>query len=35
MDIVKDQGDEAIYDKLDSSYPSEDDEYEVYVSLSF
>lgn len=33
MDIVKDQGDEALYDKLDSSYPSEDEESEVCVYL--
>ncbi|KAF3456866.1 hypothetical protein FNV43_RR01520 [Rhamnella rubrinervis] len=28
MAIVKDRGDEALYEKLDSSYPSEDDESE-------
>ncbi|XP_015887836.3 CRM-domain containing factor CFM3A, chloroplastic/mitochondrial [Ziziphus jujuba] len=28
MDTVKDRGDEALYDKLDSSYPSEDEESE-------
>lgn len=33
MDTVKDRGDEALYDKLDSSYPSEDEESEVCVDF--
>lgn len=33
MDVVKDRGDEALYDTLDSSYPSEDDESEVCVGF--
>lgn len=28
MDVVKDQGDEALYDKLDSAYPSDDEDTE-------
>ena len=27
--MIKDQGDEALYDKLDSAYPTEDEESEV------
>lgn len=26
MDVVKDQGDEVFYDKLDSAYPTDDEE---------
>ncbi|KAL5139139.1 CRM-domain containing factor CFM3A, chloroplastic/mitochondrial [Glycine soja] len=29
MENVKDKGDEALYDKLDSAYPSDDENYEV------
>ncbi|KAF7806999.1 CRM-domain containing factor CFM3A, chloroplastic/mitochondrial [Senna tora] len=34
MEIVKDQGDEALYDKLDYAYPSDDEDSEVSLSLS-
>lgn len=33
MEVVKDQGDEALYDKLDSAYPTDDEESEVPPSL--
>lgn len=29
MEVVKDKGDEALYDKLDSAYPTDDDDTEV------
>ena len=32
MENVKDKGDEALYDKLDSAYPSDDENYEVALS---
>ena len=32
MDIVKDHGDEELYDKLDSAYATEDEHYEVCIS---
>ena len=32
MEKVKDKGDEALYDKLDSAYPSDDENYEVALS---
>lgn len=35
MDVVKDQGDEALYDKLDSAYPSDDEDTEVSVVDNF
>lgn len=35
MDSVKDQGDEALYNKLDSSYPTDDEDSEVCIYLIF
>lgn len=35
MDVVKDQGDEALYDKLDSAYPSDDEDTGVSVVDNF
>ena len=32
MDIVKDHGDEELYDKLDSAYATEDEHTEVRIS---
>lgn len=32
MEKVKDKGDEALYDKLDSAYPSDDENSEVALS---
>lgn len=32
MDSVKDHGDTELYDKLDSAYPTEDEESEVSIS---
>lgn len=34
MEIVKDQGDEALYDKLDYAYPTDNEDSEVSLSLS-
>lgn len=34
MDIIKDHGDEELYDKLDSAYASEDDHSEVTYTFS-
>ena len=34
MEVVKDHGDEALYDKLDSAYSTEDDT-EVYIIYCF
>lgn len=35
MDTVKHHGDEALYNKLDSSYPTDDDDTEVCTWLIF
>lgn len=35
MEVVEDQGDEAFYDRLDSAYPTDDEDTEVYVIFSF
>ncbi len=35
MEVVKDKGDEALYDKLDSAYPTDDDDTEVYIIYYF
>lgn len=32
MEVVKDQGDEALYDKLDYAYPTDDEDDESEVS---
>lgn len=34
MDNVKEHGDNELYDKLDSAYPTEDEESEVSISSS-
>lgn len=33
MEVVEDQGDEAFYDRLDSAYPTDDEDTEVYVNF--
>ena len=33
MEAVKDRGDEALYDRLDSAYPTDDEDPEVSISL--
>lgn len=35
MEVVEDQGDEAFYDKLDSAYPTDDEDTEVVLIFLF
>lgn len=35
MDHMKEKGDDAFYDRLDSTYPSDEEDSEVHLSLSY